>query len=58
MGMFTDARMGRAMDMEDVALLVGEISNSIMRHPHALISLSRLKNSTNTPTCTPSRCAP
>jgi putative nucleotidyltransferase with HDIG domain len=45
MGMFTDARMGRAMDMEDVALLVGEISNSIMRHPHALISLSRLKNS-------------
>lgn len=45
MGMFTDARMGRAMDMVDVDILVVEISNSIMRHPHALISLSRLKNS-------------
>lgn len=45
MGMFTDARMGRAMDMVDVDVLVVEISNSIMRHPHALISLSRLKNS-------------
>lgn len=43
--MFTDARMGRAMDMGDVDVLVVEISKSIMRHPHALISLSRLKNS-------------
>ena len=45
MCMFTDARMGRAMDMGDVDVLVVEISKSIMRHPHALISLSRLKNS-------------
>jgi putative nucleotidyltransferase with HDIG domain len=45
MTMFTDARMGRAMNAEDVDLLVEEISTSIMRHPHALISLSRLKTS-------------
>ena len=41
--MFSDARMGRAMNTEDVDLLVEEISTSVMRHPHALISLSRLK---------------
>ena len=45
MTMFTDARMGRAMNAKDVDLLVEEISTSIMRHPHALISLSRLKTS-------------
>lgn len=45
MTMFTDARMGRAMNAEDVDLLVEEISTSVMRHPHALISLSRLKTS-------------
>lgn len=45
MTMFTDARMGRSMNTEDVDLLVDEISTSIMRHPHALISLSRLKAS-------------
>lgn len=45
MTMFTDARMGRAMNAEDVDLLVEEISASVMRHPHALISLSRLKTS-------------
>jgi putative nucleotidyltransferase with HDIG domain len=43
MTMFTQARMGLAMNVEDVELLVEEISNSILRHPHALISLSRLK---------------
>lgn len=43
MTMFSDARMGRAMNTEDVDLLVEEISTSVMRHPHALISLSRLK---------------
>ncbi|TDV69790.1 HD-GYP domain-containing protein [Pseudomonas sp. LP_7_YM] len=43
--MFTDARMGRAMNVKDVDLLVEEISTSVMRHPHALISLSRLKTS-------------
>lgn len=45
MTMFTDARMGRSMNTKDVDLLVEEISNSVMRHPHALISLSRLKTS-------------
>ncbi|WP_110948167.1 HD-GYP domain-containing protein [Pseudomonas bohemica] len=45
MKMFTDARMGRAMNAQDVDLLVEEISTSVMRHPHALISLSRLKTS-------------
>jgi putative nucleotidyltransferase with HDIG domain len=45
MTMFSDARMGRSMNTKDVDLLVEEISTSIMRHPHALISLSRLKTS-------------
>src|SRR6195952_4124268 len=45
MTMFSDARMGRSMNTEDVDLLVEQISNSVMRHPHALISLSRLKTS-------------
>ncbi|WP_426112539.1 HD-GYP domain-containing protein [Pseudomonas sp. DSP3-2-2] len=45
MTMFTEAKMGRAMNVADVDLLVEEISNSILRHPHALISLSRLKTS-------------
>lgn len=45
MTMFSEAKMGRAMNVQDVDLLVEEISNSILRHPHALISLSRLKTS-------------
>ncbi|GFM83976.1 metal-dependent phosphohydrolase [Pseudomonas cichorii] len=45
MTMFSEAKMGRAMNVDDVGLLVEEISNSILRHPHALISLSRLKTS-------------
>ncbi|MCD5992944.1 HD-GYP domain-containing protein [Pseudomonas sp. CDFA 602] len=45
MTMFTEARMGHSMNMENVQLLVEEISHSILRHPHALISLSRLKTS-------------
>lgn len=45
MAMFTDAKMGRAIHLEDVDLMVEEISNSVLRHPHALISLSRLKSS-------------
>ena len=45
MTMFAEAKMGRAMDMANVGLMVEEISSSILRHPHALISLSRLKNS-------------
>jgi putative nucleotidyltransferase with HDIG domain len=45
MAMFGSAKMGQAINVEDVDLLVEEISNSVMRHPHALISLSRLKSS-------------
>ncbi|RMP63613.1 hypothetical protein ALQ18_00259 [Pseudomonas marginalis pv. marginalis] len=41
--MFCDLRMGRAFDPTPVATLVGDISQSVLRHPHALISLARLK---------------
>ncbi|PHN27647.1 HD-GYP domain-containing protein [Pseudomonas sp. ICMP 460] len=41
--MFSDLRMGRAFDPTPVAKLVGDISQSVLRHPHALISLARLK---------------
>jgi putative nucleotidyltransferase with HDIG domain len=43
--MFNDARMGQAINTRESESLVEEISSSVMRHPHALISLSRLKNS-------------
>ncbi|HEX7762791.1 MAG TPA: HD-GYP domain-containing protein [Cellvibrio sp.] len=42
--MFTDARMGKAIEVEQARALVEEISNSVLRQPHALISLARLKN--------------
>lgn len=42
--MFSDARMGRALEFEEAEELVGEISDSLLRHPNALISLARLKN--------------
>ncbi|MFP6799518.1 MAG: HD-GYP domain-containing protein [Pseudomonas sp.] len=42
--MFGDARMGQALQFEQAGELVEEISDSIMRHPNALISLARLKN--------------
>lgn len=42
--MFSDARMGKAIQVEHAKQLVEEISDSVMRHPHALISLARLKN--------------
>ena len=42
--MFGDARMGRALEFEQAEELVGEISDSLLRHPNALISLARLKN--------------
>lgn len=42
--MFSDARMGRAIEAEQAAALVEEISSSVVRHPNALISLARLKN--------------
>lgn len=42
--MFSDARMGKALDFEQAESLVAEISDSVMRHPNALISLARLKH--------------
>lgn len=42
--MFSDARMGKAIKVEQARALVEEISSSVLRQPHALISLARLKN--------------
>ncbi|MDX1298176.1 MAG: HD-GYP domain-containing protein [Pseudomonas sp.] len=42
--MFGDARMGQALQFEQAGELVEEISESVLRHPNALISLARLKN--------------
>ena len=41
--MFGEARMGQAIDATTAQGLVNEISDSIRRHPHALISLARVK---------------
>ncbi|MFI8479005.1 HD-GYP domain-containing protein [Pseudomonas sp. NPDC078700] len=41
--MFTDARMGKAIAVEQVSALIDEIAESVQRHPSALISLARLK---------------
>ncbi|HSC68632.1 MAG TPA: HD-GYP domain-containing protein [Cellvibrio sp.] len=41
--MFSDARMGKAVQIEQARALVEDISNSVLRQPHALISLARLK---------------
>lgn len=43
--MFSEVRMGQAINAEQVTELVEEISNSVLRHPNALISLARLKSS-------------
>lgn len=43
--MFNDARMGKVVEVEHAQELVEEISASVMRQPHALISLARLKHS-------------
>lgn len=42
--MFNDARMGKAIEVAHAQELVEEISESVLRQPHALISLARLKN--------------
>tara|TARA_R110001599_G_scaffold171353_1_gene362170 strand:- start:165229 stop:166434 length:1206 start_codon:yes stop_codon:yes gene_type:complete len=42
--MFQEARMGKALNTEQAAALVDEISASVMRNPDALIGLARLKN--------------
>lgn len=44
MSMFKDLRMGKAIEPENVMPLVEEISASVTRNTHALISLVRLKN--------------
>lgn len=43
--MFSEVRMGQAIDAGQVVALVEEISASVLRNPNALISLARLKNS-------------
>jgi putative nucleotidyltransferase with HDIG domain len=43
MSMFSEARMGRAVDSAGAQHLVEEISDSVTRNPSALISLARLK---------------
>ncbi|HSH85849.1 MAG TPA: HD-GYP domain-containing protein [Methylophilus sp.] len=43
MSMFKDLRMGKVIEAEDVMPLVDEISASVNRNTHALISLVRLK---------------
>ncbi|MCP1455785.1 HD-GYP domain-containing protein [Pseudomonas kilonensis] len=44
--MFSDARMGRAISIDQADKLVEDIARSIMRHPSAFISLARLKTAT------------
>lgn len=41
---FNDVRMGKALEIEEAALLVDEINQSIERNPNALLSLIRLKS--------------
>lgn len=43
-GMFSDVRMGKAIDINSVDGLVDEMAQSVLRNPSALISLVRLKN--------------
>ncbi|MCU9949444.1 HD-GYP domain-containing protein [Pseudomonas sp. PDM13] len=45
MEMFSDARLGHAIELGQAAELVESITNSVLRHPNALISLARLKRS-------------
>ncbi|WP_191488741.1 HD-GYP domain-containing protein [Pseudomonas sp. FEN] len=42
--MFGQVRLGLTVDVETVGQLVDDIAESIGRHPHALISLARLKS--------------
>jgi HD-GYP domain-containing protein (c-di-GMP phosphodiesterase class II) len=47
MHMFSEARMGQAVDMTTAQNLVQEITSSVERHPDALISVARLKTLDN-----------
>lgn len=41
--MFSDVRMGKALEIEEATVLVDEINQSMERNPNALLSLARLK---------------
>jgi len=45
--MFNEARMGKAIELNEVSSLVDEISQSIFRNHEAFLSISRLKNKDN-----------
>ncbi|HQS58307.1 MAG: phosphodiesterase [Gallionellales bacterium 35-53-114] len=45
--MFQEARMGKAIQLDEVSTLVDEINQSITRNPEAFLSLSRLKTKDN-----------
>ncbi len=45
--MFQEARMGKALQLDEIGTLVDDISMSITRNPEAFLSLSRLKNKDN-----------
>ena len=45
--MFQEARMGKALQLEEIGTLVDEISLSITRNPEAFLSISRLKTKDN-----------
>ena len=47
MRMFSEARMGRALDLSTASTLVQAVYSSVERHPDALISMARLKTSDN-----------
>ena len=47
MEMFSQARMGNAVNMDQSTLLVNEITHSVERNPDALISMARLKTADN-----------
>lgn len=44
LGMFNEARLGRAVDAERCVELVDDIADSVQRNPGALVSLARLKS--------------
>ncbi|GFM84621.1 cyclic di-GMP phosphodiesterase [Pseudomonas cichorii] len=41
---FSDVRMGRIAELEDMGDLIDDISDSLARHPDALLSLARLRS--------------
>jgi len=45
--MFQEARMGKALQLDEISTLVDEISLSITRNPEAFLSISRLKTKDN-----------